>query len=203
MCPLHQQDWETCESGSAKATLYSKQAFMRECEKHFLMSVAKKTDLRGAHIIKTKLWCENFSITALELAWSRLIILEKLLINLYSRKYNSLACPAGSLNARDQHSLWARLVACLAYAFMSISITLFNKAVFSVYNFPYPAFVTTLQITVSIVYMLALHYARFMDLGTSWSLSTARQVTSCPSQNKSMTHKKLLDVAYGIFVKGH
>ncbi len=58
---------------------------------------------------------------------------------------------------------------------MSISITLFNKAVFSVYKFPFPAFVTTLQISVSIVYMLVLHYARFMDLGTSWSFKTARQ----------------------------
>jgi len=82
----------------------------------------------------------------------------------------------GSTNIKDQHSLWGRLLACLAYAFMSISITLFNKAVFSVYKFPFPAFVTTLQISVSIVYMLALHYARFMDLGTSWSFKTAKQV---------------------------
>lgn len=60
---------------------------------------------------------------------------------------------------------------------MSVSITLFNKAVFSVYNFPYPAFVTTLQIVVSIIYMLALHQMRFMDLGTNWSFKTARQAS--------------------------
>ena len=59
---------------------------------------------------------------------------------------------------------------------MSVSITLFNKAVFSVYNFPYPAFVTTLQILVSLIFMLVLHQFRFMDLGTSFSFTTARQV---------------------------
>ena len=40
-----------------------------------------------------------------------------------------------------------------------MSITLFNKAVFSYYHFPYPNLVTTLQITVSLVYMAIL--ARF------------------------------------------
>jgi len=92
-------------------------------------------------------------------------------------RFEALTCYAGSLSTQDKHSLWARLAACLAYAFMSISITLFNKAVFSIYKFPFPAFVTTLQIVVSIFYMLVLHYARFMDLGTSWSFKTARQVS--------------------------
>ena len=39
-----------------------------------------------------------------------------------------------------------KLAACLAYGAVSVSITMFNKAVFSVYHFQYPAFVTTLQV---------------------------------------------------------
>lgn len=35
---------------------------------------------------------------------------------------------------------------CLAYGAISICITLFNKAVFSVYKFQFPAFVTALQV---------------------------------------------------------
>lgn len=46
-----------------------------------------------------------------------------------------------------------KLLACLSYGSVSVSITLFNKAVFSVYGFHYPNFVTTLQIVVSILYM--------------------------------------------------
>ena len=46
-----------------------------------------------------------------------------------------------------------KLLACLSYGTVSVSITLFNKAVFSVYGFHYPNFVTTLQIVVSILYM--------------------------------------------------
>ena len=46
-----------------------------------------------------------------------------------------------------------KLLACLSYGSVSVSITLFNKAVFSVYGFHYPNFVTTLQIVTSILYM--------------------------------------------------
>ena len=46
-----------------------------------------------------------------------------------------------------------KLLACLSYGSVSVSITLFNKAVFSVYGFHYPNFVTTLQIVVTILYM--------------------------------------------------
>lgn len=38
------------------------------------------------------------------------------------------------------------LAPCLAYGAISICITLFNKAVFSVYRFQFPAFVTALQV---------------------------------------------------------
>lgn len=39
------------------------------------------------------------------------------------------------------------LAPCLAYGAISICITLFNKAVFSVYKFQFPAFVTALQVS--------------------------------------------------------
>ncbi|DBA85028.1 TPA: hypothetical protein ACH3X2_005762 [Trebouxia sp. C0005] len=53
----------------------------------------------------------------------------------------------------DGPSTSKKLLACLSYGTVSVSITLFNKAVFSVYGFHYPNFVTTLQIMVSILYM--------------------------------------------------
>ena len=57
-----------------------------------------------------------------------------------------------------------RLTACLSYGTVSVSMTLFNKAVFSVYQFNYPNFVTTLQIIISIVYMLALENFRWLEI---------------------------------------
>jgi hypothetical protein len=68
-----------------------------------------------------------------------------------------------------------RLTACCCYGAISIMITLFNKAVFSVYRFPYPNVVTTYQIIVSIAYLLLLRRLRWMDIGT-FSLKSARQV---------------------------
>ena len=59
----------------------------------------------------------------------------------------------GSLQEQLQPSAAKKLIACLSYGSVSVSITLFNKAVFSVYGFHYPNFVTTLQILVSILYM--------------------------------------------------
>lgn len=64
--------------------------------------------------------------------------------------------PAGSrsnLQAQGDPSTSKKLLACLSYGTVSVSITLFNKAVFSIYGFHYPNFVTTLQILVSILYM--------------------------------------------------
>ena len=49
-----------------------------------------------------------------------------------------------------------RAAACLSYGLVSTSITLFNKAVFSKFHFNYPNLVTSYQIAVSIIYMLAL-----------------------------------------------
>ena len=64
--------------------------------------------------------------------------------------------PTGSrtiLKTQDAPSTSKKLLACVSYGTVSISITLFNKAVFSVYGFHFPNFVTTLQIVVSICYM--------------------------------------------------
>lgn len=64
--------------------------------------------------------------------------------------------PIGSRSSMQEQfppSNAKKLLACLSYGSVSVSITLFNKAVFSVYGFHYPNFVTTLQIVVSILYM--------------------------------------------------
>jgi len=57
-----------------------------------------------------------------------------------------------------------KLTACLSYGTVSVSMTLFNKAVFSVYQFSYPNFVTTLQIIISIVYMLVLENFKWLEI---------------------------------------
>ncbi len=43
-------------------------------------------------------------------------------------------------------------------------MTLFNKAVFSVYQFNYPNFVTTLQLILSITFMLILENFRWLEI---------------------------------------
>lgn len=53
-------------------------------------------------------------------------------------------------------SLLTRLTACLQYGFVSVAITLFNRAVFSVYAFNFPSLVTLLQVLVSLIFMCAL-----------------------------------------------
>ncbi|KAK9803490.1 hypothetical protein WJX73_008278 [Symbiochloris irregularis] len=68
-----------------------------------------------------------------------------------------------------------RLLACVAYGGVSVSITLFNKAVFSVYRFPYPNLVTTLQILVSLLYMAIFSWTRVMHV-EAISLQNAKQV---------------------------
>lgn len=62
-------------------------------------------------------------------------------------------------------SLLTRLVACLQYGAVSVSITLFNRAVFSVYSFNFPGFVTLVQIFVSIAFIYALKAAGYMETG--------------------------------------
>lgn len=62
-------------------------------------------------------------------------------------------------------TLVTRLVACLQYGFVSVAITLFNRAVFSVYHFNYPSVVTLIQILVSLAFMYALRAAGQMEFG--------------------------------------
>ena len=67
-----------------------------------------------------------------------------------------------------------------SYGAVSVSITLFNKAVFSYYHFPYPNLVTTLQISVSLVYMGILARFRVMRFDKlSWEM--AKQACSSSS----------------------
>ena len=75
-------------------------------------------------------------------------------------------------------SLATRLTACLQYGLVSICITLFNRAVFSVYQFNFPSTVTLLQVVVSLVYMYALRAVGRMRFG-SLHLATARKVGVC------------------------
>lgn len=57
----------------------------------------------------------------------------------------------------------------------SVALTLFNRAVFSVYRFNYPSLVTLLQILISLVYMYALRATGHMQFG-ALSLRSARKV---------------------------
>lgn len=80
-----------------------------------------------------------------------------------------------TLQEQSSPTATQKLLACLSYGTVSVSITLFNKAVFSVYGFHYPNFVTTLQILVSILYMHLLKGVgafRFAPL----TLKGARQI---------------------------
>lgn len=70
------------------------------------------------------------------------------------------------------------IISCLAYGVVSVSITLFNKAIFSVYKFEYPTFVTLVQIVLSIFFMVVLSKAHVIDfkmkggggiLGLKWT----------------------------------
>lgn len=72
---------------------------------------------------------------------------------------------SASLAAASQSPAAPKLAACLAYGAVSVSITLFNKAVFSVYRFEYPAFVTTLQVG-----------ARGRDWGVRRASAAARRI---------------------------
>ena len=59
---------------------------------------------------------------------------------------------------------------------VSTSITLFNRAVFAVYKFNFPSFVTLIQILVSLVYMYGLNFAGYMELGPI-EVATAKRVS--------------------------
>ena len=49
-----------------------------------------------------------------------------------------------------KHTLFEQVSACVAYGSVSISITLFNKAVFSIYHFHYPNLVMLGQMLVTL-----------------------------------------------------
>lgn len=69
----------------------------------------------------------------------------------------------GSVEAKPAAQKAPKVISCLAYGFVSVSITLFNKAIFSVYRFEYPTFVTLLQVVLSIAFMILLGITRVID----------------------------------------
>lgn len=68
-----------------------------------------------------------------------------------------------------------RAIICIQYGVVSVSITLFNRAVFSVYQFNFPAFVTLIQILVSILYIYTLKYSGRLRVG-ALTIEGARRV---------------------------
>jgi hypothetical protein len=83
---------------------------------------------------------------------------------------------AGGGGGGPPPTLLGRLLVCLQYGLVSVAITLFNRAVFSVYHFNFPSTVTLLQILVSLVYMYGLRATGRMQFG-ALSLRTARKVS--------------------------
>lgn len=81
---------------------------------------------------------------------------------------------------KRNRELLLKVGSCIAYGSVSVSITLFNKAIFSVYKFEFPAFLTLLQVSMTAVFMLSLGRARVFrycdegKLAIQWS--TAKQV---------------------------
>lgn len=72
------------------------------------------------------------------------------------------------INFKDESiepSMAERLRVCVQYGAVSVSLTLFNRAVFSVYRFNYPACFTTLQIVLSIIYLYGFHFSGRLHLG--------------------------------------
>lgn len=67
----------------------------------------------------------------------------------------------GSSRQQDSPRMTNSLAVCLLYGCTSISLTFFNKAIFSVYNFRFPCFVTLVQI---IVCLFILSVARLLRL---------------------------------------
>ncbi|KAL6766751.1 hypothetical protein ACKKBG_A37200 [Auxenochlorella protothecoides x Auxenochlorella symbiontica] len=68
-----------------------------------------------------------------------------------------------------------RAIICIQYGVVSVSITLFNRAVFSVYQFNFPAFVTLIQLLVSILYIYTLKYSGRLRVG-ALTIEGARRV---------------------------
>jgi hypothetical protein len=77
---------------------------------------------------------------------------------------------AGIFLKEEKVSFATRLGACVQYAAVSTCLTLFNRAVFTVYAFNYPNIVTLLQLLISIVYMVFFNAIGWLKLGKlSWA----------------------------------
>eukprot|EP00899_Mesostigma_viride_P007112 jgi/Mesvir1/16401/Mv18139-RA.1 len=117
----------------------------------------------------------------------------------HSAAYQSLETGRGNTWELFLHK-WQSALAAGAYGFTSVSITLFNKAVFAVFHFPYPALFTCTQILISIAFMLLLravgaiqfanlerHMAwKLMPLSTCWWLYVVSGLTGLRYLNVPM-----------------
>ena len=63
-----------------------------------------------------------------------------------------------------KHTLFDQLSACVAYGGVSISITLFNKAIFSTYHFTYPNLVTLGQILITLTLIRLLSARDYVEV---------------------------------------
>jgi drug/metabolite transporter (DMT)-like permease len=95
--------------------------------------------------------------------------------------------PAGGgegAGTREESVLWSPGVLwALGYAVASIAITLFNKAVLSEYEFKFPLFLTMCQGAFTILALLVLKQARYLDfpefnLQTAWQVAPLSLVSS-------------------------
>lgn len=80
-----------------------------------------------------------------------------------------------SLNSEIPSSAWRSFVYCLLYGSTSVSITFFNKAIFSVYEFRFPCIVTLVQILVCIISLTIAQSFGYLTLPTI-TRQTSRQV---------------------------
>ncbi|PXF41776.1 putative UDP-sugar transporter [Gracilariopsis chorda] len=67
---------------------------------------------------------------------------------------------------QQSQSIMLSLAVCLLYGGTSVCITFFNKAIFSVYEFHFPCFLTLLQITVCLFILTVANAFRFIKLTT-------------------------------------
>lgn len=72
-----------------------------------------------------------------------------------------------------------RLVACVQYGVISVSLTLFNRAVFSIYRFNFPGLFTMLQMVLTVFYLGIFHLCGYVQLGRI-TRASAIKVRSLP-----------------------
>ena len=86
-----------------------------------------------------------------------------------------------------KHTVTQQALACLAYGGVSISITLFNKAVFSIYNFKYPNLVMLGQMVVTLTLIKTASRYEIVEVSRI-SRSGLKKVGSSLSLSHTLSH---------------